>query len=158
MSDVLPEIIHLGFWLNNKVAVLSIAKLLIKMFEGSNALEYFQTDDNLKINVDLSTYALKTELAYYQTKTTLDATLIVGTMYELGTLTGNISMALPTGTSRQRICVKFNCGATPYTFTLTGTNFTTFSLTPVANTCYDVEFEYNGATSKWTGYVNSYLA
>ncbi len=95
---------------------------------------------------------------YYQTKTSLDATLIVSTMYEIGTLTGNVSMALPSGTTRQRICVKFNCTGTPYTFTLTGTNFTTFSLTPVANTCYDVEFEYNGATSKWTGYVNSYLA
>ncbi len=86
---------------------------------------------------------------YTNTKTSLDATLIVSTMYELGTLTGNISMALPSGTTRQRICVKFNCTGTAYTFTLTGTNFTTFSLTPVANTYYDIVFEYNASLSKW---------
>lgn len=100
-------------------------------------------------NAKVDTTQLNNAIPYYQTKTTLDATLVAGTIYELGTLTGNISFALPSGTTRQKCMVKFDCGSTPYTFTITGTNYTTFSLTPLARTNYEVEFEYNAVKSKW---------
>lgn len=117
------------------------------------------TSDATDIGYAVNLGQMNTALPYYQTKTSLDSTLLLGTKYELGTLTGNISFALPTpsGATNQKILVKFDCGATPYTFTLTGSNFTAFNLTPVANTAYDIEFEWNNAKGKWTGFVTPYL-
>lgn len=135
---------------NSSLGVTSTSATAGSLARRTSAGEIFTataTNDGHAINRG----QMNTALSYFQTKTTLDATLLLGTKYELGELTGNISMALttPSGATNQKIMVKFDCGSTPYTFTITGTNYTTFSLTPLANTNYEVEFEYNAVKSKW---------
>ena len=89
------------------------------------------SDDKIKLDI------LNGEI----TSSNLDDPLVIGTIYELPELTDDIEFKLPTGTASGQKCeVKFSCGTTPYLFTVTGTNYTSFSLTPLANTVYSVVF------------------
>lgn len=100
-------------------------------------------------NLRFETYDLNPLLPYFQTKTTIDATLVLGTIYQLGTLSGNLSFALPTpvGVTTQEIALIFNLDSNLRTLTITGTNFYPSTLTLAINLGYIVRFVSDG--TKW---------
>ena len=103
------------------------------------------------------TYDLNPLLPYYQTKTTLDSTLAVGTIYQLGTLSGNLSFALPNpvGVTTQEIALIFNLDSNLRTLAITGTNFYPATLTLVINLGYVVRIYSDG--TKWVVGVKPHI-
>lgn len=93
--------------------------------------------------------AEQTQLPYFQVKSTIDATLLLGTIYRLGTLSGNLSFALPdpTTTVLQEIALVFNLDSNLRTLTITGTNFYPSTLTLVVNLGYVIRLVSDG--TKW---------
>lgn len=104
-------------------------------------------------DVDLTNYYNKTQvntlLPYYQTKTTLDATLVLGTQYKLGVLTGNMSFALPNPATAglQEIAIIGQLDGTLRTLTITGTNYYPFTSTLLTNKAFIFRCVSDG--TKW---------
>ena len=87
---------------------------------------------------------------YFQTKTTLDAILEVGTRYNIGQLTGNITPTLPaTGTEGQLINLIYTIGTVVYSNIPTNANILNGVVTNIVNTLCDIEYKYNATLNKW---------
>lgn len=74
-------------------------------------------------------------------------------IYNLGELTDNITFTLPnTGSAYQLIKLTFAIPETVYTVTTTSTN-TTYNLETVANTYYNILFEYDEGVNEWVEFI-----
>lgn len=83
--------------------------------------------------------------------------MVLGAIYKLGTLGGNISFALPDPTTAglQEIALVFNLDSNLRTLTITGTNFYPATLTLVINLGYVVRIFSDG--TKWVIGIRSFV-